>query len=174
MPTGQQEPSAAPGPDPGAMLLPELGALYRFWRDAKGDRLIPSRREFGPEALRPWLGHLSVYELLPGGDDFRIRLEGTKIVALTGEDWTGRLVSEVDARFGSDLLFCCLETCRLGLPLFDSAVMIYQKTFRFAQRLILPVAREGVAAGQVLVALMRLTEADQPGAIKNRRLILPG
>jgi hypothetical protein len=156
-------------------MLPEIGALYRFWRDAKEGGTLPTRRALGPETLRPWLGSLSIYEHLREGDDFRIRLDGTKIVAMTGEDWTGRLVSEIDRRFGADLLGCCREVCRLHLPLFDSALPLFQKSYRCAQRLLLPLSRDGAEATQVLMALVALKLDPAAGARpENRRLVLPG
>jgi hypothetical protein len=155
-------------------MLPEIGTLYRFWREAKDGRTLPARRALGPEMLRPWLGSLSIYERTTEGADFRIRLEGTKIVAMTGEDWTGRLVSEVDRCFGADLLACCLEVCRLRQPLFDSAVPLFQKSYRFAQRLMLPVSRDGEEATQVLTALIAVKYDVREGlGSKNRRLMLP-
>jgi hypothetical protein len=171
----QEQPEPSPAAhDPAAAMLPELGALYRFWRAAKEDRALPRRAEFTPDALRPWLGWLSVYERTEE-DDFRIRLDGTKIVAMTGEDWTGRLVSEVDQRFGADLLHCCREVCRLNLPLFDSGIPLFQKQYSFAQRLILPVARSSDVAEQIILALFPLKREDSPATmLTNRRLMLPG
>ena len=157
------------------MMLPEMGALYRCWRDAKHAQPLPTRQALGPEALRPWLGSLAIYERTAEGSDFRVRLDGTKIVALTGEDWTGRHLSEFDRRFGSDLLGCCLDVCRTRLPLFDSALPLVQKTYRIAQRLILPISsHDGTEASQVLMALVALKLGAESGRLANRRLMLPG
>lgn len=156
-------------------MLPQTGALYRFWRDVRRGRPLPRRADLGPEALRPWLGSLSLYERTEDGADFRIRLDGTKIVALTGEDRTGRRVSEIDRRSGSDALACCLDVCRRRLPLLDSALPLFRDRRRFAQRLLLPVSRDGEEAHQVLMALFALDvdPSDRPG-LRNRRLMLPG
>jgi hypothetical protein len=157
------------------VMLPETGALYRLWRDAREEWGVPTRQALSPDALRPWLGSLSIYERLSGGDDFRIRLEGTKLAAMSGEDWTGRLASERDRRFGTDLLACCVEVCRLRLPLFDSAVPIFPKSYRFGQRLLLPLSRDGEEATQVMLALfpVKLGLAER-AEIRNRRVVLPG
>jgi hypothetical protein len=156
-------------------MLPEVGTLYRLWRDAREGRALPTREALSPETLRPWLGSLSIYERTSEGDDFRIRLDGTKLVAMSGEDWTGQLVSQLDRRFRSDLLACCLEVCRLRLPLFDSAAPILPKSYRYAQRLLLPLSRDGENATQLMLALfpmrLRLAELTE---LRNQRLVLPG
>jgi hypothetical protein len=79
---------------------PLLHSLLQFWSDAVSEDGVPSRNRLDVFALRPWLGHISIYEAVDGGDDFLIHLEGTAIVAITGEDWTGKRASEVDARYG--------------------------------------------------------------------------
>lgn len=156
-------------------MLPEIGTLYRLWRDAREGRGVPTRQALSPEVLRPWLGSVAIYGRTSGDDDFRIRLEGTKLVAISGEDRTGQLVSELDRRFGTDLLACCLEVCRARLPLFDSAVPIPPKNYRYGQRLLLPLSLDGENATQVMLALfpVKLSLAELAD-VRNRRLMLPG
>jgi hypothetical protein len=156
-------------------MLPEIGTLYRLWRDAREGQGVPTRQALSPETLRAWLGSLAIYERTGGDDDFRVRLEGTKLVAMSGEDRTGELISELDRRFGTDLLACCLEVCRVRLPLFDSAVPILPKSYRYAQRLLLPLSLDGENATQVMLSLfpVKLSLAELAD-VRNRRLVLPG
>src|SRR5690606_18432779 len=56
---------------------PMLHSLLKFWTDAGGSGNIPDRSQLDAMTLRPWLGHVSIYEAIPGTIDFRIRLEGT-------------------------------------------------------------------------------------------------
>ena len=81
-----------------------LANLLALWRSLAAGGDIPHRGQFDTLALRPWLGHVMIYEAIDGGRDFRNRLEGSDVVMLTGEDWTGRCASEVDAQFGSRML----------------------------------------------------------------------
>ena len=78
-PVLEQELDALP-----ATASPSMYSLLQFWSDAAGTDGVPSRDRLDVFTLRPWLGHISIYESIDDGDDFRIRLEGTAIVAITG------------------------------------------------------------------------------------------
>jgi len=95
---------------------PSLHALLEFWSRAAPADSVPSREQLDPFTLRPWLGHISIYEALDGGRDFRIRLEGTSIVAITGEDWTGKRASDVDAQYGSRIAEFMCDVVRTHRP----------------------------------------------------------
>ena len=117
---------------------PSLYSLLQFWSDVAGDDDVPSRDRLDAFTLRPWLGHISIYEALDGGDDFRIRLEGTAIVAITGEDWTGKRASEVDAKYGCHIADFMREIARTRRPMVHT-MRVFQNEVEFITRLLLPV-----------------------------------
>jgi hypothetical protein len=131
---------------------PEIATLLGFWRQiARAD--IPTRDVMEPFTLRSWLGHLSVYEAIEGGRDFRIRLDGTAIVDLTGEDWTGRLASGVDTRYGSTLVSAMQDVLASGQPAIHT-MKVYQNGLKDITRLLLPVkTRLGGAPDQIFLAI---------------------
>ena len=131
-PVLEQELDALP-----ASASPSLHSLLRFWSDAGGND-VPSRDRLDAFTLRPWLGHVSIYEAVDGGDDFRIRLEGTSIVAITGEDWTGRHASEVDAKYGCHIADFMREIARTRRPMVHT-MRVFQNEVEFITRLLLPV-----------------------------------
>lgn len=103
--------------------------------------------------LRPWLGHISIYEAVDDGADFRIRLEGSRVSQMTGEDWTGRRVSQVDEKFGAGLVTIMQEVIRTGCPSLH-ITRIYQREFRSAVRMLLPVrSRPNGPVDQIFMAL---------------------
>ncbi|MHC8493951.1 PAS domain-containing protein [Thalassospira sp. SM2505] len=112
--------------------------LLSFWlRFAKAGN-IPTRDDFTPENLAPWINDISIYEYHAGKDDFQILLEGENIVALTGEDWRGAFAREVDCHF-STALHASLSLARLtGQPQIHQ-LQIFQKEWRSGIRLLLPV-----------------------------------
>jgi len=136
-----------------ASAAPELSALLKFWRSHKDRAGIPSRLVMEPFQLVAWLGHLSIYEALDGGRDFRNRLEGTSVVTLTGEDWTGRMASAVDQRFGSSLV----PAMRIVIATGEVAIhtmKLYQDGYKDVTRLLLPVrSRPDGPIDQVFLAL---------------------
>jgi len=117
---------------------PPLHALHDFWLDCRGTSDVPNRDAFDPFNLRAWLGHISVYEAINDGEDFRIRLEGTSIVAITGEDWTGRRASDVDRRYGSRLVDFMKGTIRTHQPAIHS-MRLFQNNIEYITRLLLPI-----------------------------------
>ncbi|UUX51388.1 PAS domain-containing protein [Nisaea acidiphila] len=128
-------------------------SLLAYWYSACGDRSVPDRHAFDPIALRDWLGFISIYEHAPTLSDFTNRLEGTLISDMTGQDWTGQKASDVDRSFGSkfgDELSEVLETCTPSIDI----VPIFQKRYRTATKILMPVAGKGNdKASQVFLAM---------------------
>jgi hypothetical protein len=132
---------------------PRVGALHATWLSLCENGLPPDRERLDVFALRRWLGHISIYEAIDGGADFRIRLEGTRISQMTGEDWTGRRASEVDATFGTKLLPSMQHSLRTGSASVH-ATRIFQREFKTAIRLLLPVrSRPGAAVDQIFLVI---------------------
>lgn len=117
---------------------PELHSLLRFWADNSDASGTPCRDRLDVFTLRPWLGHISIYEMVDGGRDFRIRLEGTSIVAITGEDWTGRRASDVDARYGCRIAEFMRDVVRTRRPAIHT-MRVFQNEVEYITRLLLPV-----------------------------------
>ncbi|MPZ12528.1 MAG: hypothetical protein GEU89_20300 [Kiloniellaceae bacterium] len=87
-----------------------------------------------------------------------MRLNGTQVVALTGEDWMGKTASNVDSRFGSTLHEELQGVYRSKRPLAHH-IRIYQKDHLSAYRLVLPIFaddREGEIA-QIFLVIFRTT-----------------
>jgi hypothetical protein len=89
-------------PDPYAYVVdPDVSdsrsfqALVAFWQHKRGDRPMPLRSEIDPVDLKAHLGGLVMIECLPGQDDFRYRLIGTRIVQAYGRDSTGKTVRQL-------------------------------------------------------------------------------
>lgn len=121
-----------------ASASPALRSLFKFWSDESRGDGAPSRDRLDAFSLRPWLGHISIYEAVADGEDFRIRLEGTAIVAITGEDWTGRRASEVDAKYGCHIADFMREVARTRKPMIHT-MHVFQNEVEFITRLLLPV-----------------------------------
>lgn len=129
------------------------GRLFDKWSNCCVDGVPPDREVLDVFALQPWLGHISIYEAVDGCADFRIRLEGTRISQMTGEDWTGRRASQVDARFGTQLVEIMREVVNNREPRLHTT-RIYQREFRSAIRLLLPMrSRSDGPVDQVFMVL---------------------
>jgi hypothetical protein len=136
-----------------ASASPSLYGLLQFWSDTAGSNEVPSRDRLDAFTLRPWLGHISIYEAVDEGSDFRIRLEGTAIVAITGEDWTGKHASDVDTRYGCHLADFMREVTRTRKPMVHT-MRVFQNEVEFITRLLLPVrSRPGGPIDQIFLVI---------------------
>ena len=57
--------------------------------------MVPPRDSFGFDDFRPWMGRVSIMEVLNGRTDFRYRLYGTTLAEVTGADLTGKHVRNI-------------------------------------------------------------------------------
>lgn len=131
----------------------DAGSLIEFWIRGRNGRGLPDRESFDAPNLKPWLGCLSIYEAIDGYRDFRNRLDGTATVDLSGEDWQGRLASDVDRQYGTSLLRDLRRVAVWRHPVLESC-SICQKPYQTAVRVLLPVTRNGDRVDEVFLALL--------------------
>ena len=77
--------------------------LLAYWDGKRGSNDIADRAHIDPHELRPLLPHLVIADAVNDGEDFRIRLYGTGLVRLMGEERTGMLMSELGDAEETDL-----------------------------------------------------------------------
>lgn len=81
--------------DDGTMLRSaELARLFTYWNRMRGGRLMPSREDVDPAALRDVLPHIFMTDVEREPLRFRYRLIGTYVTAISGRDITGRYADE--------------------------------------------------------------------------------
>ncbi len=73
---------------------PQLRFLHDYWTTLAAGRPMPLTSDIDPLAMKPALGYIMLIDVIDGGQDFRYRLFGSRIAAVSGFDVTGRLVSE--------------------------------------------------------------------------------
>ena len=67
-----------------------ISDLFRVWDEIRGDRTMPSRRDFNPMAVPALLPYIFMDDVFRDPIRFRFRLVGTEIVRGIGFDPTGR------------------------------------------------------------------------------------
>jgi hypothetical protein len=73
---------------------PGIAALVAYWEKKRGAREITDRSDIVPAEIVSLLPHITISDVLDGGRDFRIRIFGTALVELVGEERTGKCLSE--------------------------------------------------------------------------------
>lgn len=74
---------------------PRLVGLHSLWNSRRGSRRMPSRADFTPEVLAPFLGYVVLVDVEEAPRRFRYRLIGTEIVSSYGVELTGRYTTAV-------------------------------------------------------------------------------
>ncbi|MEP2827576.1 PAS domain-containing protein [Parvibaculum sp.] len=73
---------------------PSVCALHDYIERKRGSREMADRADINPAEIAKLMPNLVIAEAVNGGDDFRVRLFGTALVELLGEERTGKLLSE--------------------------------------------------------------------------------
>ncbi|MBO6633926.1 PAS domain-containing protein [Parvibaculum sp.] len=71
--------------------------LLNYWNEKRRDRAMPDRSDISPTDFPRLLPNFGIAEVIAGGEDFRFRLYGSELTAMTGLDRTGELFSELKA-----------------------------------------------------------------------------
>jgi len=82
---------------PVAVEAPVLDFYLRFWREKRGYNRMPSRSQLRPSEIRSHIASITLVEALPGMDDFRFRIVGTKVAQYFLANATGKTVRQLYA-----------------------------------------------------------------------------
>jgi len=141
-------------------LREEFKAIEERWRSCCRNGHLPTRADFAPETLTPWMGHIQIVALVREGDTnrYRVRLVGTRIVYYEGRDNTGQFLDDVIPADRRDEILepyrRCLET---KSPIYSAFYSCSEAAISSQlERLILPLATDGESVDQFLVAIYRL------------------
>lgn len=140
-------------------------SLLAWWNGlprADGEA-IPEWRDVDPVSLLPWMGWISLYDVIDGGRDIRYRLVGSRISEQAGIDLTGRLVSQgVYASTPRLLLEHFRRLNRRAAPTWTNRVMETQDGFTITHdRIWLPFRHGGDAVALWLLYLCRLSQGAE-------------
>jgi hypothetical protein len=140
-------------------LRPEFEAIQSRWRELCRDGQLPTRADFPPESLTPWMGHIQIVERVSEGDRLRhrVRLVGTRIVYYEGRDNTGLFLDDVVPIEQRDEILEPYRRCaETRAPVYGAFYSCSEAAVSSQlERLILPLAADGKAVDQFLVAIYR-------------------
>ena len=148
-----------PQPSPAflAKCSPLHARLHALWDAKRAGRTMPARADFEFEELKPWLGWLVLYDVLPGalpdGPDFAYRLFGSLVAHGMGAELTAGRVSQaamtVDRSFALETLRAVWRT---RAPSYRDDLAICTDGLSFTpERLFLPLAADGETVDMILM-----------------------
>jgi len=91
---GAQGPELVWNPAPPDVSTPPLAALLEYWTGLQQAEALPLADRIDPLGMRRALGYVMLVDTVDDGRDFRYRLYGSSVAAVSGFDMTGRLLSE--------------------------------------------------------------------------------
>ena len=80
--------------DPRESDANEIRSLYKIWDEMRVGDALPAWSRLNISVLKPWMGWLTVYGILPDQRDAIFRLVGSRFAAATGKDYTGKRLSQ--------------------------------------------------------------------------------
>lgn len=131
---------------------PETDALRTLWDHLRVQKKIPLRSAFTPAILKRWNGHLSIADVLPGGQ-FQFSDFGTNLADVYGQDLTGRMLDELPP---SDIWNVVLQHYRAVVetkaPLFCPISVSNGSWYTEVSRMLLPLSNDGESVAFILGA----------------------
>jgi hypothetical protein len=146
-----------------AQTLPIRHLIRYFEEKSLGTETVQAAI-LDPADLRPALGYVNLLEPVDDGRDFRFRIFGTFVAAVTGQDMTGMLLSELPA---SDYVIDhAMATYRAAyarrLPLLSTRIPLGAATTSRWERLVLPFTDASNAVTRLLVGAVPIGLAGIP------------
>jgi len=95
--------------------------LHAWWIAARGARKLPDRADLDPADIKSLMPNLLISEAERDPFRIRYRLVGTRVVGLTGFDFTGRYLDELGPpETTQHWLDCYLAVYQSGTPIYGS------------------------------------------------------
>ncbi len=130
---------------------PELAALKERWQEKRAGMKMPARSDFDTLEFAPWMGHLSVLDVIERGRDFFFRLHGTDIVTLYGYEMTGKFVSDLPREVASTIYKEYREVVDRCAPIVIARKHVLPKQdYTKIIKLVLPLSSDGESVDQLL------------------------
>lgn len=78
------------------LVIPEQRQLYDYWLERAGDRSMPARKDISPVDFPRLLPGVSLVDVAPEDERFRVRLAGTRLREIYEREITGLYLDEFD------------------------------------------------------------------------------
>lgn len=133
----------------------QLLHLYRYWLEMRGVASMPPRAAFEPSSVKRLLPNLILLDVEVATGRLLVRVLGTRVATIYGQDYTGRFLDEIDFGSGTPAVMEDYGTCaREGRP------VLAERDFRSVnnvayrmERLILPFSDDGQVVNKLISGL---------------------
>lgn len=132
-----------------------LGRLHAYWDGKRAGRRMPSRADIDPIEMREWLGNLLLAEFFGDVERYRVRIDGTNLIAHGGGDRTGKGSETLTSGEERNLIRAQYKVVLdSGEPAyFEARFTNSEGRFLREQKLLLPLSNDGATVNMVLAGI---------------------
>lgn len=142
---------------------PSIGEIADYWLAIHPENGLPGRQHFDPVDVPQLLGNIGLIEVHGNPRRFRIRLYGTGLVKVMGEDYTGKWYHELFANFDKTAQFSDFNHVvdkRTPHWRRGSLRIPAERDFHFLERVHLPLAKDGTNVDMILTCAIFFNRDD--------------
>lgn len=143
-----------------------LRRLYEYWAAKQAGRRAPARCDIDPVEIPELLGFVNLFEVQNDPRDYKVRLNGTEVAEMLGQEITGKFCSTIMS--GSEAVDCkaafdlCVDQC---LPTtVETSLAFCGKPYMAQTIIILPLSSDGERVDMIITAhsYHSIDAANQP------------
>jgi len=129
-----------------SIASPALQAVAEHWFSARGEKRMPSWSDLSPKAMAPQLPLVWSLKYDPATGEFTGRLAGDRIARLIGQGFRGLPLAQAQtpSAFGAMQPILSLVVTEPALYLGGGNIFRYENAFLGGERLLLPLAADGI------------------------------
>lgn len=138
--------------EPLVPVAPRLKEALAYWESKRAGRAMPARRDLDPTEVPSLLPYIMLIDVIPAPLDFRYRLIGTEVRAISRDNYRGRRFSEVPGKGpGSVVWGNCEQVFLTKVPFSRTPPYVGPETdLRHCENLLLPLSENGVDVTMIL------------------------
>lgn len=131
-----------------------LRALYNYWNKKRGERRAPRQAEIDPVEIPELLGFVNLYDVQQEPRDYLVRLNGSEVAAMLGQDITGMWCSKVVSGEARDRCHSAFAMCvdDWSPTLVETSLDFCGKDHAVQLLLALPLSDDGKAVNKLMTA----------------------
>jgi hypothetical protein len=131
-----------------------LRALYKYWNKKKGERRAPGQAEIDPIEIPELLGFVNLYDVRQEPRDYLVRLNGSEVAAMLGQDitgmWCSRVISGEDGERCHSAFAMCVDDWSPALV--ETSLSFCGKDHAAQLLLALPLSDDGETVNKLMTA----------------------
>ena len=124
----------------------KLKGAYDVWDSLRSSRIGPKRDELSPALMRGVLASTFMIDVIDGGQDFRFRFAGDRVIQFMGRRFAGMLLSELTGSTFFDNMRAMYSGCVAAKGPVTSGVVAVTypgKEYLEAEAMVLPLSEDG-------------------------------